>query len=54
MKERLRVKWNSGMGAILCSKCSVIIKTWSEFTDDEKKAFKGELDLPGQYCNKCK
>lgn len=47
-------KFNGGLGAILCSKCSVIIKTGKDFTENEWKAFRGELKLESQFCNKCK
>lgn len=47
-------KFNSGMGAILCSKCRVIIKVGSEFTELEKLAMRGERELKAQYCEKCK
>ena len=47
-------KFNGGSGALLCSKCSAIIKTGSEFTDEEWKAMKGEVELPPQYCEQCK
>lgn len=53
MKE-LKVKYNSGMGAILCSGCNIILKVGSDFTPYEWKAFRGEITLPAQYCNKCK
>lgn len=47
-------KFNGGLGALLCSKCRVIIKTGKDFTEDEKKAMKGEINLPPQYCKNCK
>lgn len=47
-------KFNSGLGALLCSKCRTIIKIGQEFTPDEVKAIKGEIVIPAQYCNKCK
>ena len=53
MKKAL-FKFNGGLGALLCSKCSVIIKTGREFTEEESRAIRGELTLPAQYCNKCK
>lgn len=42
-------KLNGGLGALLCSKCRIIIKT--EFTDDERKSIRG--DMPAQYCKTC-
>lgn len=48
------MKFNGGAGAILCSKCSVIIKTGKNFTDEECKAMRGELKLEAQFCNSCK
>jgi len=47
-------KFNSGYGALLCSKCHVIIKTGQKMTEKEWKALRGEIDLPPQYCEKCK
>lgn len=47
-------KYNGGQGALLCSKCRVIIKTGVNFTEEEKRAIKGEIKLPPQYCEKCK
>jgi len=46
-------KFNGGEGALLCSHCSRIIKTGKDFTEEEHKAMKGELNLPIQYCDKC-
>jgi hypothetical protein len=47
-------KFNGGNGALLCSKCNVIIKTGKDFTEEEKKALRGEKKLPAKYCDKCK
>lgn len=47
-------KFNGGASALLCSKCSVIIKTGKDFTENEWKSFRGELKLESQFCNKCK
>ena len=48
-------KFNNGNGAILCSKCRIIIKTGIDYTDEEKEAAYGkENNLPAQYCTKCK
>ena len=53
--EKLIIKYNNGLGAILCSKCSVIIKTGKDFTEDEFNYIVGKIkDLPAQYCDKCK
>ena len=49
--EKLKVKFNNGMGAILCSKCSKIIKVGYEFNPLEKSYMKGDIDyLPPQFC----
>lgn len=53
-KETAIFKFNGGLGALLCSKCRVIIKTGKDFTEQEIKAIKGEIKLPPQYCGKCK
>lgn len=54
MKNKAVFKWNGGNPVILCSKCSVIIKYWNDFTEDEKLSAQGKKYLPKQYCNKCK
>ena len=46
-------KFNSGLFALICSKCRVIIKTGQEFSPDELKAMKGEIKLSAQYCKNC-
>jgi hypothetical protein len=54
-EEKAIVKFNGGKGALLCSKCSAIVKVGSEFNDKESKYVKGEIDyLPPQYCDKCR
>lgn len=54
MKEKLRIKFNGGAGAILCSGCSKIIKTGKDFTEEELKYFTGKIKhFPPQYCEKC-
>lgn len=52
--DNIIIKYNSGIGAILCSKCSAIIKVGYEFTEDERKAMKGELHMGPIYCTECK
>ena len=47
-------KYNGGAGALLCSKCKVIIKTGKDYTTEEKLASRGKIQLPPQYCDKCK
>jgi hypothetical protein len=46
-------KYNSGHGALLCSRCRNILKVRYEFTDEEISAVKGEGELEAQYCKKC-
>ena len=46
-------KFNSGQGALLCSKCSVIIRTGIDFSEDDWKEMRGELDMPPQTCKQC-
>ena len=53
-KPRARFKFNSGHGALLCEKCAVIIKIGKDYTADEIKASKGEIEMEPQYCEKCK
>jgi hypothetical protein len=45
---------NVGLGAILCSKCRVIIKIGKDFTNEEWQAFRGEIELEEQICVECK
>jgi len=45
-------KFNGGRGAILCSKC--IIKTGKDFTENEWRAYRGDIELEEQICNACK
>lgn len=54
MVDKAILKYNNSEGALLCSKCSIIIKTGKEFTIEEQKALIGELSLEPQYCPKCK
>jgi len=46
-KKPVIIKFNNGIGAILCKKCGIIIKT--HLTKEE---FRGETDI--LYCEKCK
>jgi hypothetical protein len=54
MDDKAIFKFNNGNGALLCSKCRVIIKTGRDFTEEEIKAIKGKIDMSAQYCDKCK
>ena len=54
MKEKAVFKFNGGLGALLCSDCWVIIKTGKDFTEEEKKGIRGELEIEPQFCEKCK
>ena len=54
MKNKAKFKWNSGLLALCCSKCGVIIKVGSEFTEDERKACSTKKYLKPQYCEECK
>lgn len=50
------IKFNGGNLALLCSSCSVIIKTGKDFTKEELDFTLGKSKnlLPSQYCDKCK
>ena len=52
--EKARIKFNGGNLALLCSKCSVIIKTGKDFTQDELDfvMIKGK-HLDPLYCEQC-
>jgi hypothetical protein len=52
--EKAIFKFNNGNGALLCSKCRTIIKIGKDFDDLELKAIRGKIDVPSQYCDKCK
>lgn len=52
--EKAIFKFNNGNGALLCSKCRVIIKTGRDFTEEEIMAIRGKINMPSQYCDKCK
>ena len=52
--NKIVIKYNSGLLAILCSECRVILKIGKEFTIDELKALQGKIELEAQYCDKCK
>jgi hypothetical protein len=54
-KGKIIYKFNSGNLAILCSRCSKIIKTGIDFTEQELKDIKRKYrKLPAQYCETCK
>ena len=52
---KLIMKYNSSLGAILCSLCKKILKTGKDYTKEEAAYSRGEIKhLPEQYCDKCK
>lgn len=52
-KEKAIIKFNGGKGAILCSTCGVIIKTFSSLSKEELELMDKSL-LPPQYCDEHK
>lgn len=52
-KSKAKFKFNSGMSALLCSRCSRIIKVGCDFTEDEWKALRGEIKMAAQFCDIC-
>jgi len=46
-------RFNGGKGALLCSNCSVIIKTGKDFTENELAALRGEIQIQSAYCDEC-
>lgn len=52
-KGKAKFRFNSGLGALLCSHCSTIIKEGKYFTDEEWKACRGEIKIAPQYCDAC-
>ena len=53
MKAKAIFKYNSGLGALLCSNCRTIIREGFDLTKDDWKALRGELHMDPQYCDKC-
>lgn len=53
MKKKIKFKFNGGNPVIVCSICNSIIKYAKDFTEDEKKALKGELKMKPQFCDRC-
>ena len=54
-KEKAIIKFNGGNLALLCSGCSVIVKTGKEFTSEEMEfALTKGKHLEPQYCESCK
>lgn len=53
--EKARIKFNGGNLALLCSTCSVIIKTGVDFTTEEMEfALTKGKHLDPLYCEQCK
>lgn len=52
-KKQITIKFNNGNLAILCHNCKTIIKTGSDFTNEEIEATKGQRHLDPCYCKKC-
>lgn len=52
--NRAMFKYNGGKGALLCSECRVILKTGSQYSELEKQASRGKIQLEAYYCEKCK
>ena len=51
--EKARIKFNGGNLALLCSGCSVIIKTGVDFTPEEIDFALRDKHLDPQYCEQC-
>ena len=52
-KGKAKFKLNGGNPVLLCSHCSCIIKYSKYFTEDEWKAYRGEIKISPQYCDEC-
>ena len=52
-KDKAIIKFNEGKGAILCSTCGVIIKTFETLSKEELQLM-NQGQLPAQYCNEHK
>ena len=53
MKGKAKFKLVGGDPVMLCSHCSIIIKYFKHFTEDEKLAAKGSLKIAPQFCDEC-
>lgn len=53
-KPRAIFKFNGGKGALLCSKCQIIIRSGKELTIADWYAMRVEKIMLPQYCNECK
>ena len=52
--DKAIVKFNGGNLALLCSGCSVIVKTGVDFTPEEMEfALTKDKHLEPQYCEQC-
>jgi hypothetical protein len=52
-KPKAIIKFNNGMGAVLCSGCRIILREGFDMTEDDWKDSKGEIHMAPQYCDKC-
>ena len=52
-KGKAKFKINKDVAELICSKCSAVIKEGKYFTDEEHKAFNGEIKLKPQFCDEC-
>jgi hypothetical protein len=52
--DKAIIKFNGGNLALLCSGCSVIIKTGKDFTQEEESFALEDTHLNPQYCQNCK
>lgn len=46
-------KFNGGIGAVLCSKCNVVIRSGGSMTEEDWEGVRGEITTPPQYCQEC-
>ena len=54
MNDKAIIKFNGGNLALLCSKCSAIIKTGKDFTKEELDyAFSKGVHMDEKFCEKC-
>lgn len=52
-KAKAKFKLINGDPVLLCSQCNIILKYSRHFTENEMKAYKGELKLCPQFCYEC-
>jgi len=53
MEKKAKFKVVHNKPQLICSKCSELVKYSKDFSEEDWKAFKGEILLKPQFCDKC-